>query len=209
MYDELKKQFILSLSEDTTVTADLAITRMMRLQQLCGGFITVDDGTVEQVGTEKLDMTKDLVRTRLEGGEQVVIFHRYTAEGDALHTALLPLTKKPIGRINGQIKEEGRKNFRDLFQSGKSDIIIVQIATGAMGISLDRAHINIFYSLDFSLSNYQQARDRVMGRNQTRDVTNYFMAVKDTVDYKVMKTLKNDEDVASKVSDSWRWIMEE
>ena len=32
---------------------------------------------------------------------------------------------------------------------------------------------------------------------------NYFMAVNKTVDYKVMNTLKNDEDVASLISDNW------
>ena len=78
-----------------------------------------------------------------------------------------------------------------------------------MGISLDRAHINIFYSLDFSLSNFQQARDRVMGRNQKNDVTNYMLAVDKTVDKKIMKTLEKDEDIASSISDKWRVIFDE
>ena len=208
-YDTLKKQFIVELSKGDTVTADLAITRVMRLQQLCGGFVTTDDGEVVNISNDKLLMTTDLIRTRLEGDEQVVVFYRYTAEGMALFEACSKLSDKPVGRINGSISEDARKKNRDLFQSGDSEIMLIQIATGAMGISLDRAHINIFYSLDFSLSNYQQARDRVMGRNQKSDVTNYFMAVNKTVDYKVMNTLKNDEDVASLISDNWRWVMEE
>jgi len=209
LYETLKKKFIAELTEAKTVTADLAVTRIIRLQQLCGGFITTDDGKTEVVNTDKLNMTKDLVRTRLEGDEQVVIFYRYTVEGEALYKELQKLTTKPVGIINGKISESLRKIYRDNFQAGESEIILIQIATGAMGISLDKAHINIFYSMDFSLSNFQQARDRIMGRNQKTDVINYFMAITNTVDYKIIKTLQNDEDIASKISDSWRWMMEE
>jgi len=209
LYNELRKKFIIELNEAKTVTADLAITRMIRLQQLCGGFITTDDKSVEVVSTDKLNMTKDLVRTRLEGNEQLVIFYRYTSEGKMLYNELQKLTTKPIGTINGSVSESLRKVYRDSFQAGESEIILIQIATGAMGVSLDRAHINIFYSLDFSLSNFQQARDRVMGRNQKFNVTNYFMAINETIDYKIMKTLQNDEDIASKISNNWRWMMEE
>lgn len=209
-YNALKKQFVAELEGSTgTVTADLAITRIMRLQQLCGGFITTDDGLTVCISDDKLEVLKDLVETKLAGDEQVVIFYRFTAEGEAIYDTLSGLTSKPIGRICGSVSEVDRKTYRDLFQAGKSEIMLVQIATGAMGISLDRAHINIFYSLDFSLSNFLQAKDRVMGRNQHEDVTNYLLAVEGTVDTKIMKTLKNDEDVASKISDGWRWMMEE
>ena len=208
-YDTLKKQYVAELSGSQTITADLAITRIMRLQQLCGGFITTDDGLTESISTDKLDVLRELVETKLEGGEQVVVFYRFTAEGNAIYGAVQHLTSKVIGRIDGSVPEAARKSYRDFFQSGDSEIILIQIATGAMGISLDRAHINIFYSLDFSLSNFLQAKDRVMGRNQHDDVTNYLLAVEGTVDTKIMKTLKNDEDVASKISDSWRWMMED
>jgi SNF2 family DNA or RNA helicase len=78
-----------------------------------------------------------------------------------------------------------------------------------MGICLDKAHINIFYSMDYSLSNYLQAKDRVMGRGQMHDVTNYYMACKGTVDNKIIKTLRNNQDVATAIADKWRWFVDE
>jgi SNF2 family DNA or RNA helicase len=208
MYDELKKQFVLELSDAQIVTADMAVTRLMRLQQLCGGFTTTDEGDVIEVSTAKLDILKDLVQTKIDGGEQVVIFHRFTAEGQGIYNALVGKGIR-CGRINGEITERYRKYYRDQFQDGQLDVMVIQIATGAMGITLDKAHINIFYSLDFSLSNFQQARDRVMGRNQHDDVTNYMLAVDKTVDKKIMDTLKKDEDIASSISDKWRVIFNE
>lgn len=207
MYDELRKSFILELSAKDVVVADLAITRLMRLQQLCGGFVKTVDDEIIQVSEDKLDVLVDLVRTKYEGDEQVVIFHRYRAEGAEIVNRLSKFCK--VVEMNGSVCEADRRKARDKFQAGEVDAIVIQISTGAMGITLDRAHINIFYSLDFSLSNFQQARDRVMGRNQKSDVTNYFIAASKTVDEKVMRTLKNDEDVASKIADNWRWIVEE
>ena len=206
VYDDLKKKFMVELTSASVVTADLALTRLMRLQQICGGFITDDDKNVVPVGTEKLDVLEDLVKTRVEGGEKVVVFYRYTAEGKAIVGRLSKIA--PVAILNGSVTEEDRKRARDAFQTGESDVIVVQIATGAMGVSLDAAHINVFYSVDFSLSNYLQARDRVMGRNQKSDVTNYFISAKKTVDERVMHVLSHDEDIASKISDSWRWMME-
>lgn len=206
LYDELRKQYVAELDNESFVTASMATTRLMRLQQFCGGFIKTDEGDIVQVSSAKLNVLKDLVRTKVDGGEQVVIFHRYTAEGDAIRKALAEFR---VSSINGSVDETNRKKARDTFQEGGLDAIVVQIATGAMGITLDRAHINIFYSLDFSLSNYQQAKDRIMGRNQHSDVTNYFIVVEKSIDAKVMKTLKKDEDIASSIQDKWRWLLKE
>lgn len=209
VYNDLKKYITIELSNQTTVTVEFALTLIMRLQQVCGGFIKTDDGTLELVSEDKLKTAKDLIYTKLEGDEQVVVFYRFTAEGKALYDMCSKLSDKPVVEINGRVSEENRKKARDMFQAGKSEIILIQIATGAMGISLDKSHINIFYSLDFSLSNFQQARDRVMGRNQQTDVTNYFLAIEYTVDYKIMNTLRKDEDIASLISNSWRWVLKE
>jgi SNF2 family DNA or RNA helicase len=186
----------------------MAGVRLMRLQQLCGGFIKNDEDEIINISNAKLKTLVDLVTTQTEGNEPVVIFHRYRAEGDAI-VEKLRSKKLKVAEFNGSVSEDDRKIARNKFQKGELDAIVIQISTGAMGITLDRSHINIFYSLDFSLSNYLQARDRVMGRNQKNDVTNYYLAASKTVDYKVIKTLQKDEDIASAIADKWRWFMDE
>ena len=212
MYKDLKRHFIAELSAEARVTSDLAGVRVMRLQQLCGGFLPQDTengerGELINVSKAKIEATVDLVETRCEGGEQVVVFYRFSQEGETIFGLLQRRYK--VGRINGAIPESDRKINRDKFQAGELDVMLIQISTGATGISLDKAHVNIFYSLDYSLANFLQAKDRVMGRNQKHDVTNYFMAVKGTVDEKIMRVLKNDEDLASSIADKWRWLLED
>lgn len=201
-YNELKRTCMLEIG-DQEVTATLAMIKTMRLQQLCGGFITTDEGISTPMNTDKLEVLQDLVETKLEGEEKVVIFYRFTAEGDAIYNVLSPVTAKPVVRLNGQVAEKDRLIARDMFQNGESDVMLVQIATGAMGVSFDTAHINIFYSLDFSLSNLQQARDRVMGRNQDKPVTNYYLGIDRTVDFHIMDVLSKDQDIAERIVDVW------
>ena len=89
VYDSLRKTCIADLAKEKRITADMAITRSIRLRQLCGGFVTTDEGDVEQISTAKLDLLADLVETRVEGSEQVVIFYVYTPEGKAIRDMLI------------------------------------------------------------------------------------------------------------------------
>ena len=206
-YKTLSKQFTAEL-DGKEVLADMAIVRLMRLQQACGGFVPDEDGNMMNISKAKLKVITDLVTTHVEGGEPVVIFHRFSAEGVAI-TESLSNKGYRVAEFNGRTSEAGRLEARTRFQAEELDAIIIQISTGAMGVPLWKSHINIFYSMDFSLSNFQQGRDRVMGRYQKNDVTNYFLAVDKTVDHKIIKTLQNDEDVAASISDRWRWYLEE
>jgi len=206
-YNELKKAWVTELDSGAVVEGELAITRLMRLQQFCGGFATADDGTVEQISSAKADALADLVATKHAGGEKLVIFHRFKAEAVLIKKVL---SRYDVGYYNGSVPEQERQATKVAFQDGKLDAIVVQIATGAMGVSFDTAHINVFYSLDFSLMNYLQARDRVMGRFQKSNVvTNYFLAIEKSIDLKLINTLKNDEDFASSVSDAYKAILKE
>ena len=204
-YNELKKTWVTELASGAVVEAELAITRMMRLQQFCGGFATDANGKIEQISKAKAEMLRDLIHTKVEGNEKVVVFHRFKAEAVLIKATL---SKYKVGFYNGSVPEEERTKVRKAFQDGQLDVIVVQIATGAMGVSFDTAHINVFYSLDFSLMNYLQAKDRVMGRGQKSDVvTNYYLAIENSIDLKLIKTLRNNEDFASSVTDAYKAVI--
>ena len=208
LYLDLKHRFVHELESEKIVTADMAITRLMKLHQICGGWLKDDEGNYIQVSGAKQKTAVDFVETKVDGGESVVIFHRFSKEGVELADALRRKEIK-VAEFNGRTPEKDRNYAREAFQSGEVQVIIMQISTGAMGISLDNAHTVLFYSMDFSLSNYQQARDRVMGRFQKSDVVSYYyLAAEKSVDKKVIDTLKSNEDIASLVSDKWRYILE-
>lgn len=206
-YKELKVQWLTELQSGEVVAADLAITRMLRLQQFCGGFATGEHGVTECISTAKVKLLNDIIHTRVEGNEQVVVFHRFKAEAELIKNTL---KSYKVGLYNGSVSESDRQTIMEDFRNGALDVIVVQIATGSMGISFDTAHVNIFYSMDFSLMNYLQARDRIMGRGQKSDVvTNYYLAIINSIDVKIINALTKKEDFASSVIDSYRSVLKE
>jgi hypothetical protein len=79
-----------------------------------------------------------------------------------------------------------------------------------MGITLDKATIITYFSMSYSLANYQQSRDRIMGRGQKAlSVTRYYLCCGKKVDRKVMDTLAKNEDVAKAIGDNARWFLDD
>lgn len=211
-YQDLQRQFLAELDGAKRVTADMAGVRAVRLQQLCGGFIPADspDPDVKdmvRVSYAKENALMDLLESLRDQDEKAVVFCRFTAEINALE-AIIRHKKYPVYVMRGNTRAVERNAFIKHFQ--KTDgfmVMLMQEVVGSMAICLDTAHTNIYYSMTFGLVDFQQSRDRVMGRGQENDVTNYLLAVRDSVDYKVVNTLKNDEDLASEIGDKYRWLI--
>jgi SNF2 family DNA or RNA helicase len=86
-------------------------------------------------------------------------------------------------------------------------VFLAQIKTGREGITLHSADTMIFYSLDYSYADYEQAKARIHRSGQVRKCTYIHFIAKDTVDEKVMEVLRTKGDVARMVVDDWRsWL---
>ena len=83
-------------------------------------------------------------------------------------------------------------------------VFIGQIATAGMGLTLTAASTMVFYSLDYSMSNYEQCRARIHRAGQKFPCTYIHLIAKGTVDGKVMQALKNKANLAKSLIDDWR-----
>ena len=61
----------------------------------------------------------------------------------------------------------------------------------------------VFYSLDYSMSNFEQAKARITGYRRRRTVCIYLVA-KNTVDRKVLRSLREKRDLAKLLVDDYR-----
>ena len=66
---------------------------------------------------------------------------------------------KRTGRTSSELS--GRVNTLPEWQEGKTDVIAVQIQAGGVGIDLTRASYCVYYSVGFSLGDYEQSLARV------------------------------------------------
>lgn len=197
LYKKLAKESYLKIGEEK-VTAAIILTKLMRLHQLAGGFLSLDSGEVQRVSKAKETACRELVEDLLEAGEQVIIVCRFLSEIDALSSLGTTLT--------GADDEKERNRKRLAFDEGNIKVLIVQEQVGSMSLDLAAARIMVFYSVDHGLQMFQQVRDRVMGRRQTRPVTYYYIQAKGTVDVEIMRSLRQGEDVVKRVNDVRRWI---
>jgi len=205
IYTQLKKESVAELSEEKILTATNVLSRLLRLSQLTGGYLGDGEGGIEHVSKAKMNLLSEAIDDLvISAGKKVIIFARFLPEIAAIRKLL---EKKQVDYewIAGEVKMEERGEAVRRFQEDKNcKVFVAQIQTAGLGITLTAADTAIFYSLDYSFANYDQARARLHRIGQRNAVTYIHLVAKGTVDEKVLEALKNKRDVATEVVDNWR-----
>ncbi len=192
VYRELEEIFWADV-EKGEVTAANALTRLLRLQQVTSGYVTTDERDDVEIDTSKSELLADIVED-IGMDEPIVVFARFRHD---LRTIKKTLEK--AGRSCAELS--GSANELKYWQDGKFNSIVVQIQSGGLGISLVRARYCIYYSLGFSLGEYEQSRARVHRPGQDKEVVYIHLLMKDTIDEKVYGALKKKKDVVRSILD--------
>lgn len=205
-YDEMRRNAYTELSAESEVSATTALTKLLRLQQISGGFLKGDDDDrIIQIGTSKLDALQDILEDYVIGeGRKLVIFARFLPEIDGICKRL---DKLGIGyrSITGDVPLEERGARKDAFQEDPDvRCFVAQIQTAGLGITLHAASAAVFYSVGYNLADYQQALARIHRKGQTQPCTYIILQGANTVDQKVMEALEKKSDVAKRICDDWQ-----
>lgn len=185
-YAKLEKEFLYKFG-DLTSTTPLAVTNMIRLQQLTGGFVGMDDGSLLQLEQDKLIALADWLED-VSKKEKLVIFARFTAEIDMIAQLMKRLGRSYVIR-DGRTKQKDLRLWEDFQDKDDPQVYIAQESSGGIGIDLFRSRIAIFYSKTFSYIEYDQARKRVDRNGQTRPVIFIHMIGNNTIDELMLKAL--------------------
>lgn len=105
--------------------------------------------------------------------------------------------------IRGNVKNREEQVHR--FQNDDNcRVFLGQIAAAGLGLTLTAASTMVFYSLDYSMSNFEQAKARIHRVSQKNDCLYIYLVCKGTVDTKVIRSLRNKTDLAKALVDDWR-----
>lgn len=185
------------------VTATNILTRLLRLSQLTGGFLGNDEtAAVEQVSAAKLSALEDILDGAVAEGKKLVIIARFIPEIKAICKLL---EKRGLGYscITGEVKNRDEQVAR--FQKEPEVMAFVgQIATAGLGITLTAASTMVFYSLDYSMSNFEQTKARIHRVGQRMPCTYLYLVARGTVDEKVLAALESKADLAKTLVDDYR-----
>ena len=148
---------------------------------------------------EKTSYTIELVNNMLEQDKKVIIFTNYKEEMDIL--------EKEYGdscvTIHGGTKMEDRQKNVESFQNDENiKVFIGQIMAAGVGLTLTKAEVVVFNSLDWVPGNLEQAEDRAYRISQTKNVNVYYPIFDNTVDIIVWQVLNKKKQIINQIMDN-------
>jgi len=192
-YTTLEREMTAEIAAGT-VTAANALTKLVRMQQATGGYCRVDGsgGVVPIDGTPDKRAALEDRLSDLPATEPVVVFCRFRSDLDDVAAVAASLGRE-YAEVSGERKDLKR------WQDGDAVILGVQMQSGGTGIDCSRAAYAVYYSLGYSLGDYEQSLARLRRPGQTRCVRYYHLVCTGTVDEQVYAALRERRHVVEAV----------
>ena len=210
LYDRLRRDSYAELEDGGKVTATTVLTKLLRLQQLTGGFLVEDDAVKGRlVSRGKFDALADILQDYVvEGKKKLVIFARFISEIHEIES----LCEKTLAKagmnavaIYGEIRKEDRGGIVQRFQTDPDTTVFIgQIDTAGTGITLTAADTCVYYSVNFNFATYDQSKSRIHRIGQRNRCTYIHLIAENTVDRMILDALRRKQDLAKAVVDKWR-----
>lgn len=116
---------------------------------------------------------------------------------------LSEFTTRDDAVVRGGVKDRAEEVRR--FQNDDDcRVFIGQIAAAGLGITLTAASTMVFYSLDYSMSNFDQAKARIHRVGQCENCHYIYLIARGTVDRKILRSLRDKIDLAKTLVDDYR-----
>lgn len=179
IYKDMKRHMIAEI-EGKFITANQALTKVMKLRQVTSGFLIDEKGEATDLADNS--KFKVLLDTLEEiGNKQVIIFCQFHKEIELLKSklkaaTLYALTKDRDDSITG-------------FKSGKYQYLIGHPRSMAHGLSFTNCDTMIFYSNDYSFEMRHQAINRIHRATTTMRCTYIDLISKGTIDADILDCL--------------------
>ena len=201
------------------VTAQLAITQMLRLHQIACGFLKPDGMDEVPFGepNERLDTLMDLLQ---QSPGKVIIWATYRYN---IKQIVARISEKygpeSVVHYYGETTDDERRFAKISFQDVNSKVryIVANPHTGKFGNTWTQATTAIYYSNDYNLESREQSEDRnhrigqlgaVHNEGEDPSVLYIDLRVRGTVDDKIIRVLKSKKKLTDEIVQSnWKWLI--
>lgn len=202
-YKELSVESILELSGNRTVTADMVLTRLLRLSQIASGVIKDDEGALVRVSHDKRDAFRDwLDEARESEMHKIVVACRFLHEIKECAEVCKELGYRVL-LLHGGVKSARTREQRiqSFHVTDKPTVFISQVSAGSLGIDLSVADTMLFYGPTPSLIDFDQMCARIRLWKDKRPLTYYHLLAEDTIDMLTFASLKAKRNIAEVILD--------
>tara|TARA_R100000808_G_scaffold18701_1_gene40882 strand:- start:223 stop:1665 length:1443 start_codon:yes stop_codon:yes gene_type:complete len=207
VYDKVKEEYIVEL-DNKQFSVPMALTRLMKLQQITSNFVVTD-----LINTNKIDDENPRLKLLLEiiddslPNESFIIWCRFRYDIDIICKALQDKGVSHV-RYDGTTNTQERADNLLKFQTKKARIFVANPATAAEGLNLYVSSNVIYYSNSFKYGDRNQSEDRAHRIGQTENVLYYDLIAEKTLDSKIIKVLVSKQELANFITgDNFReWL---
>ena len=197
VYDQMKKTALATLNGKVTSTMTV-ITQLMRLQQITCGHFVADDGTTQEIKSNRIIELMDVL-DEIEG--KAIIWGHWQKD---IKNIVGEIEKKygpgsVVSYYGLTPQDERQDNIRQFQNDPKCRFMVGTPSTGGYGITLTAANTVIYYSNGYDLEKRLQSEDRAHRIGQKKNVTYIDIIAEDTVDEKIQESLRKKINIASEV----------
>ena len=206
LYEQMRKEALATLNGKKVTTVN-ALTQLMRLHQITCGHFTADDGTTQRIPNNRIGELMDILEET--EGKAIIWAHYQWDIKDIIKEIVKVYGPGSVVDYYGLTPQSERDPNREKFQSNpKCRFLVGTPSTGGYGLTLTAANTVIYYSNGYDLEKRLQSEDRAHRIGQKKSVTYVDINAEDTVDEKIVKSLRKKINIASEVlgEDLKSWI---
>ena len=197
VYQSMKEKAIAMLN-GKKLTSVSTLTQLMRLQQItCGHFVS-DDGTTQEVKSNRLPELLNVLE-EMEG--KAIIWAHFQQD---IKNIVKEITKiygpgSVVDYYGLTEKDKRQGNIDKFMKDPECRFFVGTPSTGGYGLTLTSANTVIYYSNGYDLEKRMQSEDRAHRIGQKKSVTYVDIICNQTVDQKIVQALRKKINIASQV----------
>ncbi len=194
VYTQLRDELVVELTSGARITAALAITRLMRLQQVTGGFIQ-DGNEVHRIEGDNPRL--DALIDELEDLPKAIIWARFRQDVDVICERL----GERAVRYDGKVKKgAARREAEDRFKHNEVPYMVANPAAAGHGLTWIVASHAFYYTNSHSLELRVQSEGRPHRYGQVHTTTYTDFVCHDSGDAKLLQALRDHREVANLIT---------
>ena len=170
------------------------LSEITRLRRACCHPKLIDDNI--KISSSKLNTFLDLVETLKENNHKALVFSQYVGFLSIVRNSL-DESKISYQYIDGQTPVKTRGERVNAFQAGESDLFLISLKAGGMGLNLTAADYVIHLDPWWNPAVEDQASDRAHRIGQQHPVTIYRFIMKDSIEEKIVALHKDKRNLAN------------
>ncbi len=187
-YKEMENMLITEI-DGIEVTAQIALTKLMKLRQVTSGFLYSEKGESLPIG--KSSKVKELGNVLEElGKQQVIIWVQFKHEVQVIER----LIREKFGSVTTLYSgTKDREEAIRQFQQNEVQYLIAHPRSAAHGLTFVNCSAMVFFSLDYSYEAHVQARDRIHRIGQGSTCLYVYLLASDSIDGELLQVLQRKQ----------------